>query len=107
MRRALEARLELQRGEDLLDSAFRPIEAPANYAAQPPRLVRKLLARRQVDVRELEQRDVHVAGVEVVAGGADEPVEQRRTEDALELGQRLGQDERLRVRVVRLERVRV
>src|SRR3954464_3297151 len=89
MRRALEARLELQGRKNLLDSpfrpretavketppdsAFRPIEAAVNDAAQAPGLVRKLLARRQVDVRDLEQRDVHVAGVDVVAGCAPEP----------------------------------
>src|SRR3954451_16003490 len=107
MRRALEARLELQGRKNLLDSAFRPIEAAVNDAAQAPGLVRKLLARRQGDVRDLEQRSVHVAGVDVVAGCTDEPVQERRAEDALELGQRPGQDERLGVRVVRLERVRV
>src|SRR3954468_19170953 len=103
MRRALELRLELQGGKHLLDGAFRPIEAAVNDAAQAPGLVRKLLARRQVDVRDLEQRDVSVAGVDVVAGCPDEPVQKRGAKDALELGQRLGQDERLGVRVVRLE----
>ena len=44
---------------------------------------------------------------DVVAGGADQPVEERRPQDALQLRQRLRQSERVRVRVVRLQRVRV
>src|SRR3954453_8537597 len=91
MRRALELRLELQGGKHLLDGAFRPIEAAVNDAAQAPGLVRKLLARRQVDVRDLEQRDVNVAGVDVVAGCPDEPVQKRGAKDALGLGKRVGE----------------
>ena len=105
--RALEARLELERREDLLDRALRAVETALDDSAEMPRLVRQRVAGRQVHVRDLEQGDVVGAGVDVVACGSDEPVEQRRAEDALQLRERLRQHERVRVRVVGLQRVRV
>ena len=72
MRRALEARLDLERGEDLLDHALRAEEAAAHDPAEAPRLVGSARPVGEVDVRDLEQRDAGVAHVDVVTRGAEE-----------------------------------
>ena len=59
----------------------------------------RLLAARQVDARELEQRDVLVAGVDVLARSRDQALEQRRAENRLIAAHRIGQADRSRVGV--------
>ena len=57
--RALEARLDMQRGEHRLDRALGAEEVAAEDAAQPPPLLRhRGSLTRQIDVRDLEQRRI-------------------------------------------------
>ena len=99
---ALEARLELERLEEQLDGALRA-QVAARRRSRRRATARRgtLAARRQVDVGDLEQRDVLVADVDVVARGADQAVEERRPQHALERRERLGQLERVRVGIAR------
>src|SRR2546425_11937480 len=105
MRRVLEARLQLERGEDRLDGALRAEEATLRDAAEAPALLRQRLAGGEIDVRDLEQGRPLVTDIHVVACGSDEPEEERRAQNALQRRQRLRKDERLRMRIVRLQRV--
>ena len=74
--RALVRRLDLH-------AARAPRPRPSPRRSRPPRCRRRASARpaalagRKVDARDLEQRDVLVAGVDVVAGRLDEPVQER------------------------------
>ena len=89
--------------EELLDGALRAEEAARDDPAERASARRgSCAAGRQVDVRDLEQRDVLVAGVDVVARRADEAVEERRAQHALLGRERLGQLERVRIGIVGL-----
>ena len=99
-------RLDVQRAEDELDETLRPEEVSLHDPAQPPALLGHR-AWRQVDVRELEQRDVVVPHVEVVLRRAEQPDREGRAQHALLRRERLGKLERTRVGVVGLQRVRV
>ena len=107
MRRAVEARLQLEGGEDLLDGSLCPEEIALGDAPETPALLGQRLLGRQVHMGDLEQRHALVAGVHVVACGSHEPEEKSRTQHALQLRQRLGQDEGQGIRILRLQRVRV
>ena len=107
VRRALEARLHLERGEERLDRPSGHGEAALGDPCHAPPLLRQLLAARQVDARDLEQRDGLVPHVDVVARGRDEAAEQRRAENRVLGGERIGQPERLHVRVGRGQAQRV
>ena len=84
----------------LVENLERPtgrLEASADDAADAPALLGQALAARQVDARELEQRDALVAGIDVLARSRDQALEQRRAEDGLIAAHRIGQANRSRV----------
>src|SRR5437868_4512992 len=68
-RGALERRRRLEPFVDLLDRPLRLREASLDDAGDVAPLVRQRVAGRQVDARDLEERDVDVADREVVAYG--------------------------------------
>src|SRR3954447_15328431 len=67
-----EERRRLERGVDRLDHALHLSEPAFEDAAEAKRLVGELLAAREIDVRDLEQRDVTVARLHIAAGEVDE-----------------------------------
>ena len=90
MLRGLEARLDVQRGEQRLEHALGAEEAALDDPADAPGLARQRLAGREVDVGDLEERHALVSGVHVRARRADEPVEERRPQHPLVGRERLG-----------------
>ena len=93
--------------EDRLDGALRAEDLALGDPAQPPALVGHRRAGWEVDVGYLEQRNVVVAGIDVVAGSTHETDRERRAQQPLLRRQRHRQLDRVRIRVGRLERVRV
>ena len=87
----------MQRLVENLERATRRLEASADDAADPPALLGQALAARQVDARELEQRDALVAGIDVLPRSRDQALEQRRAENRLIAAHRIGQADRSRV----------
>src|SRR5207302_9986234 len=79
----LERSPDAERVVEALDCALRTGEAALDDPADMPWLVRQLIACREVDMRELEQRNVFVPEVDVSARGRDQPVEQGRSQDRL------------------------
>src|SRR5689334_9621462 len=80
--RPLVARLEPERGVDLLDGPLRLREASVGDAGDVPPLLRQRLALIAIDARDLEQGDVVLARVGVAASG----VEERGIEDGADRG---------------------
>src|SRR3989442_6190298 len=88
-RRPLPLQLEVQRLVDGLDGCPRRCPAALGNAADPPSLLRQLLAGREVDARELEERDRLIARVDVDPRRRDEALDQGRPQDRLIGRQRL------------------
>ncbi len=98
-RRSHRPELEVQRVVEHLDGAPSGLEAPGHDPSDAPALLGQLSGTRQVDARQLEQRDVVVAGVDVLGGGADQALEQGRAENRLVAAHRIRQADRRRIRV--------
>jgi hypothetical protein len=107
LRRALEARFHLEGGEERLDCAARHGEAAFGNPGHAPPLFRQLLAARQIDPRDLEEPDGLVSHVDVVARGRNQTIQERRTENRVLRRERIGEPERLLVRVERGQAERV
>ena len=86
-----------------LDGALGREEPAARDPAHAPALVGQLLAARQVDAGDLEERDRVCSEVEVVTSRGEQPVQERRAQDG-QLGRdRLGHAQGLGVGIARLE----
>src|SRR5262249_52237003 len=101
---ALEPRLELQRLVQRLDGTLGREEPPACDPADAPAFLGELLAAREVDARNLEQRHRVDAEIDVVAGGREQAVEERRAQHPELRRNRLGDDEGSWVAVGGLQR---
>ena len=65
LRERLDVQLGLERFVQRLDGALRAREAARADGADAPALLRQLFAAREIDARDLEQRDVVGTGIEV------------------------------------------
>src|SRR6185503_12334211 len=91
LRGALEARLHLEGGEERLDGAPGDGEAALGDRGYVAPLLRQLLADGKVDTRDLEESDLLVPHVDVVARRGDEAVQERRAENRVLGGERVGE----------------
>jgi hypothetical protein len=99
-----ERRLDRKCRVEGLDDALGTREVAVHDRAGTRALGRPGSSRRQVDVADLEERDVLVPRGEVAAGRLDEPADQRGPKDRLVGRQRHRQLQRRRIRVAREER---
>ena len=100
---ALEARFELERCVKRLDDAFSPPVTALEDPRHAPALRGSGIGGRQIDPGDLEQGDLVVGGIHVALDRGCKTRQQRRPQHRLIRRKRLGQPNRVRLRVVRNE----
>ena len=107
VRAARDPKLEVECAVQRLQHTLHDLISAHDDAGDTPMLVRELLARREVDPRDLEQRDVIRAGIDARPRRFDQARHDGRPEDRLVRRHRAGEANRVRVRIRRDEAPRV